>query len=140
MKFIYQFVVALTVLFMGSVLEPLFFPVVMNWTVTTSSLSEPAINGNRRYAMSGYMNKVRDCRFLSVQVTDNNHRQLPIKFLDNDIDDAANRPKGSQKWGFWTIALWDDSSEITVNARHQCHLMWVTETTLGKINVYTGLQ
>jgi len=139
-NFIYQFVVALTVLFMGSVLEPLFFPVVMNWTVTTSSLSEPALDGNRRYAMSGYMNKVRDCRFLSVQAIDNNNRQLPMKFLDNDIDDAANRPKGSQKWGFWTVSLWDESSEITIKARHQCHLMWTTETQLGKINIFTGLQ
>jgi len=139
-KHIYQFVVALTVLFMGSVLEPVFFPVVMSWTVTTSSLSGPALNGGRRFAMSGYMNKVRDCRFLSVQVTDNNNRHLAIKFLDNDVADAANRPRGSQKWGFWTVALWDDSSEITVKAQHQCHLMWVTETQLGKINVYTGLQ
>ena len=135
MKYIYQFVIAILVLYLGSVLEPLFYPVVMNWTVTDRVMETDIEKGNK-FFMSGYMNKVRNCKFLAVTVHDNNNIKLATKFLDNVYDDAENRPTGSQKWGYWVVKLRDDSSELTVQAHHSCLPLWTTVTTLGKVNVY----
>lgn len=122
--------VAFATLFLAARVEPMFFPVVANWTVSRS------LKADDTFMMSGFMNKVRNCQFIAVTVKDQNNIALPIKFLDNAVDDTYNRPTGSQKWGYWTVQLRDDSSEITVKSRHQCHSLWDTITVLGVISVY----
>jgi len=124
-------VIAVVVLFLLARVEPMFFPVVMNWTVSQSLKSKDS-----SFYMAGFMNKVRGCEFIAVTVKDQNNITLPIKFLDNSVDDSENRPTGSQKWGYWSVQIRDDSSELTLKSRHNCHAMWDTITTLGTISVY----
>lgn len=130
-KFIYQTITACFMLFAASQLEPLFYPVVMNFTVTD------AVPEKGAYALKGYMNKVRDCEFVAVSVEDQDKMKLPIKFLDNLRDDAENRPTGSQPFGPWVVRLRPESYQITIESTHICHPMWHTTTVLGTINVYT---
>ena len=131
MKIIYQIIVAFVTLYLGSVFEPLFFPVVMNWTPTSM-----VKNSNGEFIMKGFMTKVRGCKFIAAQVTDNNKMQLPLKFLDNVKDDQESRPTGTQPWGIWRVILRPDTSIIKIHSLHECHPLWTTKTLLGEINVY----
>ena len=129
--FVYQLITACFLLFVASHIEPLFFPVVMNF-VTTSGASLEA-----GYTIQGYMNKVRDCEFIAVTVMDQDKVSLPMKFKDNPKDDRENRPTGSQPFGPWVIQLRKESYDLKLTAIHKCHPMWTTATALGTINVYT---
>ena len=129
-SYVYQFIVALTVLFVSAAVEPLLYPVVMNWTPTK------IVKEDQQVKLAGFMNKVRDCRFVAVTVEDNNHIRLPLKFLDNVDDDAINRPTGSQTWGQWTVQARPTTSSITFTAHHECHPLWITKTTLGSIHLF----
>lgn len=130
-KFSYQTITAVFMLFVFSHIEPLFFPVVMNYSVTSGAKLQEG------YTILGYMNKVRACEFIGVQVMDQDKMRLPIKFMDNTKDDRATRPTGSQSFGPWVIQTRDESYEITLTVTHKCHPMWHTVTTLGTINIYT---
>ena len=129
--FFSQLVGAVFLLFAVSEVEPLLFPVVQVWSPTQTDHLE------KGFTISGYMVKTRNCKFVGVQVEDQNGIELPITFLDNRGDDRESRPVGSQPFGPWVIQLRPDSYKIKLSSVHDCHPVWTTTTALGTINVYT---
>ena len=131
---LYSIVFAVTVIYLMAILEPKYFPVVRNWTVTHMEKDDHAV------LISGYMHKVRACKFQGVVATDTaTNMQLPLKFLDNPTDSTKSRPTGSQEWGNWRIQVPDTTSEVQFRAYHDCHSIWSTKTVLGTINLYGKL-
>lgn len=119
-----------------SLLEPLYFPVVRNWT------AESMVRTDRKIEISGHMRKTRDCTFLGVSavgVTNTGDKiWLPMLFRDNVTDHTYTRPVGAQGWGPWsvTIPLEAHVREIEFRSAHQCHILWATVTKLGVATVY----
>ena len=132
----YQFGMAMAVLIVAGFMEPLYFPVVRDWTVTKIERVGDAV------ILSGYMKKVRNCEFVGVVAQDDAHRRLPLKYLDNPIDDTATRPVGAQNWGPWQVVIQDVSgvAKISMSATHSCHVGWHTVTQLGEVKLYPGVQ
>jgi hypothetical protein len=124
------------VVMLSSLLEPLYFPVVRDWTAETISRE------NAKVTVSGHMRKTRDCIFLGVSAIgvgrDGNRTWLPLLFRDNITDHTYTRPVGAQGWGPWTmtVPLESDVREVEFRAAHQCHPLWATVTKLGTATIY----
>lgn len=132
---LYQAVMAIAVLIAIGLLEPLYFPVVREWTVTKMDRFQDTV------VLSGYMKKVRDCKFVGMVAEDDDGHRLPLKYLDNPIDDTASRPVGAQTWGPWQVVvnIQNATSRVRFTATHSCHIGWQTVTHLGEVKLFPGV-
>lgn len=115
-------------------IEKVFFPVVKDFTITEMKRTEHVI------AISGYMRKIRDCRFAGVTAEGQSAlgvTELPLLFKDNERSQASTRPAGVQGWGPWYIEvpINKELEVIELQAVHRCHPMWVSQTKLVTIPV-----
>lgn len=135
---IWPYIVALVLFSTIRYIDGSIWPVVRDFTVTSRGTQE----GN--LVISGYMVKIRDCRFIAVEAevlsTDNGKAEYAsIKFLDNASGDNYTSPKGSQKWGNWIIYHSPNAVEVKLYARHDCNPLWITRTKLTNIKVHEGV-
>ena len=116
-----------------SFIDGTLFPVVTGFTVTNQQ------DIGDRTLVLGYMTKARSCKFLAVEATaiteTGEHIDVPLKFLDNDNDDSASRPQGTQKWGWWQIIVPSGINVVTFVSHHECTFLWTTKTRLVKFIV-----
>lgn len=113
---------------LASILDGKLFPVVTQFTITNRQ------DMGDNVLLSGYLTKARSCKFIAVDATsltqDGETHDVPLKFLDNAEDDSANRPIGTQPWGYWQIIVPKGINIVTFVAHHECTLMWTTKTKL----------
>lgn len=132
--------IAALLLLTARLAEQVFMPVVKDFHLTSVQRE-----GNH-VIMSGYMRKVRDCRYVGVSaegVTGENHVDLPLKFLDSSYPmDNATRPQGTQDWGPWKIVLPVSPSITSVRLQsvHACHPAWETTTKLASVPLIALLE
>ena len=113
--------------------EYTFFPVVKNFHLTSIERVDNYI------VMQGYMRKVRDCRYVGVSaegITPSGHVDLPLRFLDAAIvNDNTTRPRGTQNWGPWRVAIptVPNINTVVLYSVHSCHLAWETTTELARL-------
>ena len=114
--------------------EYTFLPVVRDFHLTNLDRTANYI------VMSGYMRKVRDCKYVGISaegVTANGHVDLPLKFIDNNNSrsDNGTRPQGTQDWGPWRIVIpaSPDILALNLSSVHSCHLAWETTTRLASV-------
>ena len=116
-----------------SFLDGRLFPVVSNFTVTNQQ------QVGHYTLVLGYMSKERSCKFIAVDATAVTEQgemvDIPLKFLDNDTDDSASRPIGTQQWGWWQILVPVGTNVVTFIAYHECNILWTTKTKLVKFIV-----
>lgn len=132
---LYPFAVAAIALTAISFAEPLYFPVVRDWTVSSMT------HVGNSVTMTGYVRKVRECRLIGVLATDDDGREMWVSLQDNAADQTLPRPKDSQAWGPWRISMVvpEQTGNVRFQAVHQCHSGWPTKTELDTINLYPGL-
>jgi hypothetical protein len=87
--------------------------------------------------MSGYMRKVRDCKFIGVQalaVDGSGHEHdAPLIFLDAKNNNAT-RPQGTQGWGPWKVTIkTKDADSVRLVSTHRCHWVYANDTSLANI-------
>ena len=112
-------------------LERAFFPVVRDFGITALNVYGDTV------VMSGYMRKVRDCKFVGVQAlgVDSAGREsdVPLIFLDA-ADNNATRKPGSQNWGPWKVTVKvADADSIKLVSTHRCHWVYAVDTSLANI-------
>lgn len=127
-------VAALLVMLMPN-LERIFAPVVRDFLITSMTSSGNSL------VMTGYMRKVRDCRFVGVQAiaidSAGHARDAPLIFLDA-ANNTATRPQGAQAWGPWKVTVQATEAEtLRLVATHRCHLVYANDTTLANIPLHT---
>jgi hypothetical protein len=133
---LYPFALAASVIYTAYVAEPLYFPVVRDWTVT-----EVHREGSN-VVITGYMKKTRSCKFNGVTATDDNDVVLPLVLLEGVTDPVRRKPSGAVDWGPWKITLEsaEVTSKISLSITHQCHVGWLTTTELGEVNLFSMLK
>lgn len=112
-------------------LERWLFPVVKDFVVVSMEKEPQAVT------ISGYMRKVRDCKFVGVQavaVDANGYEyDVPIVFLDAK-NNNANRPQGTQGWGPWRVTVKvSEADAIRLSSTHRCHWVYANDTNLATI-------
>lgn len=116
-------------------LEPVLFPVVTNFNIASAQRQGQTIT------ISGTLVKARPtCIFAGVTAqlkTADDTQHVLLKFMDNKMDDTANRPEGYQEWGPWVLGLPDGNEPGTVvlTSAHRCHPVWMTSTPNARIKV-----
>ena len=102
--------------------EHKWFPVVTEFVI------EQAVHmtDGDSVVIRGSMRKVRDCRFVEV-VGLSGERVVEITFLDR-IGGDKSRPPGVQDFGPWR--LHPDAPVMQLVARHRCHGLWDSTTTI----------
>lgn len=90
-------------------LEPVVFPVVDNFTI------EHAFERNKGIAISGSMEKVRDCRFVEVVAYSDQHL-VNVEF--SETSHVVSRIEGQQSWGWWTLT--PAINRVKLYALHEC--------------------
>jgi hypothetical protein len=128
----YFFAVAFAAPVLGEI-EGQIFPVVRDFTINQLHANE------RSVGIAGHMRKVRGCQYLGLTAYVGNdynrlapRERLGLTFRDQPEDVLASRLPGRQAWGPWEIARPDrvDGPDVWVIARHRCHALWETTTTL----------
>ena len=92
-------------------------------------------DGIDHISLSGVMEKYRECDFLTMKAYIYSIRTGQRVLAQVDVKETIKlRPEGSFPWGDWR--LFTDYLKITagdlgleVITTHQCHPLWVTETT-----------
>lgn len=100
--------------------------------ITSFTLDKVIDRGDGTTEISGYMIKNRDCAFISDSYIwiDDNGVSHAIRILKGT---PTTRPLGANSWGPLVIDVPADilkKVRIVGKARHQCHPLWETETTL----------
>ena len=115
-------------------IEQAAFPVVRDFLITNLART------GEHVVMSGYMRKVRDCRFVGVQaiaIDSAGHvHDAPLIFLDA-ANNNATRPAGGQAWGPWKVTIKAaDADALRLVATHRCHWVYAVDTTLANIPMH----
>lgn len=132
---LWPFVLGMLIVLGINRMEHWLFPVVSDFTVTTASRQGDLLR------VAGYMRKDRNCVFAGVSadaVDSTGHTvSIPLVFRDNERDNTANRPTGTQGWGPWQleIPIAPSIKEITLEAVHTCHPFWSTSSHLVTLPV-----
>jgi len=116
----------------GKKVEDAFFPVV-------SEFSFELVNDEQKGAMfQVFGKKDRPCTFLAVSTLVETRPGIWVAgnvqfFRERDVPrtDLITRPTGTQDFGYWRV--YPKGSRYRFLTRHQCHLLWETQTDLGVI-------
>lgn len=108
-------------------IEGTYSPVISSFTI-----DRVTDLGNGTSEIAGYMIKKRNCEFISDSYTwlDEDGVAHVMRILKGT---PVTRPLGANSWGPLVIDVPADilrKSRIVGKARHQCHPLWETETTL----------
>ena len=117
-------------------IELMFFPVISGFVVSEVNQVGQAV------IIKGTMTKARNCTYEYTQAASifdggdtADKARLPIKFLEDNIDDKRSRPLGRQDWGPWviTIPVSPRTVAIELTSSHSCHWLWSQKTHLADI-------
>lgn len=126
-------VVATLIILLFGVMEGAIYPVIRLWSPQNTLILHDADGPNMH--ITGFMHKVRSCKFVGVQAEAEDRQQLPIVFMDSNGDDTRQRPVGSQAWGPWKVKLKPYTQAVEFYVVHDCHPLWSTKTYLGEVLV-----
>ena len=108
-RYALYFALISTVWFIFKQVEPTVAPVVTNFKITKAK----TVNG-RQLAISGTMDKRRDCEFISV-LAYSGDKFLVVEFRNASV---KSRLTGEQSYGPWLIT--PETSQLKLYSRHIC--------------------
>lgn len=105
------------------------FPVIKDFKVTSQAV------GDNTVIIEGTLNKVRDCKILSVNAFTPEGRKLDIEFPPGiSEDNLPTRPVRIQFWGPWEVHN-NGVETITIYAQHACSIFWTQTTKLTDLTL-----
>lgn len=128
-RLIHPIIATLIILIFGS-MEGALYPVVRLWSPQNTIVLHDS-DGSYMH-LTGFVHKVRSCKFVGVHVQSEDGEELPITLLDADGAGTLGRPTGSQAWGPWKVRLKPFTQSVELYAIHDCHPLWATKTYLGE--------